>query len=551
TVGGCMRTASALLVFSLAAPVVAAPAEMVDLETIGRIRDEGLNRSQVMATVSHLTDHIGPRLTGSPAMAAASEWTRQRLAEWGLNARLETWGPFGRGWTLESVSARMVAPDVMPLVTVPRAWTPGTNGPLRAAVVRLDAETEADLEKAKGALAGRIVLVRPLREIKVPESPAFERYSEAELAELAVYKKEQRRGPYAEGERPDREAMGRRFRLARRLRTFLREEGALAALEPSDRDAGVVRVMGGGSREPGEDPGVPTLVVAAEQYNRMVRLLEAKAGVEVELDVRAAFHDPAPQHNTLAELPGTDKANEVVMLGAHLDSWHGGTGATDNAAGVAAAMEAIRILKALDLEPRRTIRVALWGGEEQGLLGSRHYVKEHFGSRPDPRPEERDVPSFLRQPSGPLTLKPEHSRLAAYFNLDNGTGRVRGIYTQQNVAAAPIFEAWLAPLRDLGVTTVTNRETSGTDHVPFDQVGLPGFQFIQDQADYGTLTHHTHIDVLDRIREEDLVQASVVMAVFAWQAANRDAMLPRKPLPAGTIAAVAPRPGPKAGRSSR
>jgi Zn-dependent M28 family amino/carboxypeptidase len=262
--------------------------------------------------------------------------------------------------------------------------------------------------------------------------------------------------------------------------------------------------------------------------------------------VRARFlDDAATQHNTVAELPGSDLRDEVVMVGAHLDSWHAGTGATDNAAGVAAAMEAMRILEAVGARPRRTIRLALWTGEEQGLLGSRAYVKEHFASRPDPAPEERDLPSAFRRDTGPLTLKPEHARLAAYFNLDNGTGRVRGIYTQQNVAVAPIFEAWLAPLRDLGATTVSNRDTSGTDHVPFDQAGLPGFQFIQDQADYFTVTHHTHVDVLDRVQKDDLAQAAVVMAAFAYHAAMRDAPLPRKRLPAGAVAAAPapPRPG--------
>jgi Zn-dependent M28 family amino/carboxypeptidase len=263
--------------------------------------------------------------------------------------------------------------------------------------------------------------------------------------------------------------------------------------------------------------------------------------VEVEVDVRATFHDAdLMAYNTVAEIPGTDRKGEVVMLGAHLDSWHGATGATDNAAGVAVAMEAMRILQSLPVRPRRTIRIGLWSGEEIGLLGSKAYVAEHFGSR-GAQDVDPDTPSFLRPPSGPVTVKPDHARLSAYFNVDNGTGKIRGIYAEKNVAAAPLFEAWLAPLRDLGATAVTLRSTRGTDHVSFDAVGLPAFQFIQDEADYSTRTHHTNLDVYDRAQKADLMQASVVLATFAWQAANRDALLPRKPLPPD-----APAPAPRA-----
>ena len=306
----------------------------------------------------------------------------------------------------------------------------------------------------------------------------------------------------------------------------------LATVEVSERDGGIVRVGGGGSREPGEDPGVTGLVMAAEHYNRVARLLERKTEVELEIDVEARFHDEDRMaYNTIAEIPGTDRKAEIVLVGAHLDSWHAGTGATDNASGSAVVMEAVRILKALDLKPRRTIRIGLWAGEEQGLLGSRAYVTEHLASRPEPKPEEADVPSFVRRETGPLTLKPDHARFAAYFNLDNGTGRIRGIYAQQNAAAKPIFDAWLEPFHDLGAKTVTLRNTGGTDHLPFDAVGLPGFQFIQDPGDYFTRTHHTHMDVYDRIQREDLMQASVVMAAFAYNAAMRDELFPRKPLP--------------------
>ncbi|HET8646280.1 MAG TPA: M20/M25/M40 family metallo-hydrolase, partial [Vicinamibacteria bacterium] len=334
-------------------------------------------------------------------------------------------------------------------------------------------------------------------------------------------------------ERPpfNREEFAQRSRFQKALREFLAAEKALATIEPSERDGGVVRVAAGGSRKAGEETGPTALVMAAEHYNRLARLLDAKQEVELEIDVQATFHDTdAMAYNTVAEIAGGDKAEEVVMVGAHLDSWHAGTGATDNAAGSAVAMEAVRILKALGVKPRRTIRIGLWTGEEQGLLGSRAYVQEHLASRPVPAdPEERELGQWRTR--GPITVKPAHARFSAYFNLDNGTGRIRGVYTQRNAAALPIFQAWIEPLRDLGVDTVTNRSTFGTDHLAFDGVGLPGFQFIQDQADYGTRTHHTNMDVFDRLQKEDLMQASVVMASFVYHAAMREAPFPRKPMP--------------------
>lgn len=526
-----------------AALIVLASDEPVDLDMVNRIRDEGLNRSKVMETAAYLTDRIGPRLTNSPQARQAGEWTRARLAEWGLaSAHLESWGPFGRGWSYEQAVVRIVSPVSTPLVAVPKAWTPGTQGAVRGPVMRVKIEKDADVEALKGKLAGRVLLVSEPREIKDLDKPLFDRYSSEELEDLALYGPDRRR---REGPPMDRESVLRRTRLQKRLRAFFKEEGVLATLEASERERGIVRVGSGGSREAGEEPGVPALVVAAEQYNRLARLLDSGKDVEVEVDVRARFHDDDPMgQNTIAEIPGTDRRGEVVMLGAHLDSWHAGTGATDNGAGVSVAMEAVRILQALGVKPRRTIRIGLWTGEEQGLLGSRAYVREHFASRPEPEGEERELPSYLRRALGPLTLKPEHARLSAYFNLDNGTGRVRGVYTQQNVAAVPIFEAWLRPFADLGATTITNRDTSGTDHQSFDRVGLPGFQFIQDDTEYSTVTHHTNIDVYDRLQKEDLMQASVVMASFAYHAAMRDALFPRKPLPKDPSPWPSPSPSP-------
>lgn len=518
--------------------------ENVDYEAVGRIRDEGMTNSKVMETLQQLTDVIGPRLTGSPNLKRANEWTRDRLTEWGLaGVRLEPWGPFGRGWSFDRASVHMVSPVGAPLAALPKAWTPGTSGAVRGKVVKAKIESDADIAKFKGKLAGAIVLLGDAREMKAPEKPLFKRYEDKELEDLFDFPIP----PEKKEDAAEKEAAINRFRFQKTLREFLSAEKALAMIEPSERDGGIVRVGGGGSRQKDEDPGVTALVMSAESYNRLARLVDRKIDVELEIDVRAQFHDSDPMaSNTVGEIPGSDKKNEVVMLGAHLDSWHAGTGATDNAAGSAVTMEAVRILSALKVKPRRTIRIALWAGEEQGLLGSRAYVAQHFGSRPEPTDAaEKSLPMFLRKPTGPLTVKPDHARLAAYFNLDNGTGRIRGIYTQGNAAAVPIFEAWLKPFADLGATTVTNRSTGSTDHVPFDAVGLPGFQFIQDQADYATRSHHTNMDVYDRIQREDMIQASVIMASFVYHTAMRDTLFPRKPMPKDPpIPSPSPSPSP-------
>ena len=534
------RTLPALLLIAFAAGPAWPAEEAVDLEMVTRIRDEGLSNSKVVETAEYLTDVIGPRVTGSPQMRQANDWTRARLESWGLaNARLEGW-TFGRGWSLERATVQMITPTPATLVAVPRGFTPGTDGPRRAKVVKVKIDSEADAQKYRGQLAGRIVLVGEPRPVGNPDKAQFTRYTDEELEEIAQFDlAPRRRTPY------DRDELARRLRLQRTLRPFFAAEKALAIIEVSPSDGGVVVVGRGGSYAKGEDPGVPALVMAAEQYNRLARLVDRGIDVELEVDVRTRFHDEDPSaYNTLAEIPGTDQSGEVVMIGAHLDSWHGATGATDNAAGSAVVMEAMRILRALDVRPRRTIRLALWSGEEQGLLGSRAYVAEHFGSRPAVSPEERDLPSFLRRDTGPVTVKPDHAKLAAYFNLDNGTGRIRGIYAERNAAVAPIFEAWLAPLKDLGATTVTLRPTRGTDHVSFDSVGLPAFQFIQDEADYETRTHHTTLDTFDRLQKADLMQAAVVMATFAYDAAMRPQRLPRRPLPRDVPAAPAPAPAP-------
>ncbi len=522
----------------LTLPALAAE-ETVDLEMVTRIRDEGFTNSKVMETVEHLTDVIGPRVTGSPQMREANDWTKAQLESWGLaNAHLEGWS-FGRGWSLERSTVQMIAPTPATLVAVPRAYTPGTDGIKRGKVVKVKIDSEADVEKYRGQLAGRIVLLGEPRSTANPDKPQFTRYSEEALDELSHFDVAPARRPL-----PDREEVVKRLRLQRALRPFLVAEKALASIEVSPSDGGVVVVGRGGSFVKGEDPGVPALIMAAEQYNRLARLVDQKIDVELELDVRAKFQDDDPTaYNTIAEIPGTDKKTaEVVMIGAHLDSWHAGTGATDNAAGSAVAIEAMRILQALEVKPRRTIRIGLWSGEEEGLLGSKAYVAEHFGSRPQPTdPGERELPSYLRRETGPVTVKPDHARLSAYFNVDNGTGKIRGIYAERNAAVAPIFEAWLRPLSDLGATTVTLRHTGGTDHLSFDNVGLPAFQFIQDEADYETRTHHTNLDVYDRLQKTDLMQAAVVLATFAYDAATRPERMPRRP-PSREVPPASPAP---------
>jgi hypothetical protein len=501
-----------------------------------KIREEGLGNSKVMETLAYLCDVIGPRLTASPAAKQANDWTRQQLESWGLaNAHLEPWGPFGRGWSMERVSVHMVAPTYSPLVVVPKAWSPGTKGAVRAEVVRVEKlpETDAELAAWKGKLSGKVVLTGEERALQPLSKPLLTRYSDEELHDLAKFEfPGQRRYPF------NRETYVRRLMFRKTLDKFLMDEGVVAVVEPSSWDRGVVRVGGTGIYDKNEPAGVCQLVMAAEHYNRIARLVDRKMPVTLEVDVKATFHDgDGMGYNTVAEIPGTDKRDEIVMCGAHLDSWHAGTGATDNAAGVAVAMEAMRILKSIGVTPRRTIRVALWTGEEQGLLGSRDYVKAHFASRPEPTdPEQKALPSFLRRPTGPLAVKPEHAKVAGYFNLDNGTGKIRGIYAEGNAAVGPIFAAWLAPFADLGATTVTMRDTGGTDHQSFDGVGIPGFQFIQDEVEYsvegaGGLTHHSNMDVYDRLQREDMMQAAVVMAAFLYDAAMRDEMLPRKPLP--------------------
>jgi hypothetical protein len=512
-----------------------------------RIRDEGLNRSHVMEFASALMDGIGPRLTASPNGKKANEWTRDTLTKIGLeNAHLEDWGEFGLGWQQLNTWARMVTPDTAVLIVQATPWSPSTSGAVTGDVVFVSIQNEKDLDQYKGKLEGKIVLFGAMRPVPALDKVLFARYTEKELDDLAEFSV----SANPSGMPPEMLARMRermeRLRLLDRISQFFADEKVAAVIEPS-RDGG----NGGGSGGTffddngatlGRTPYVadkrvkiPVVVAAIESYGRLYRLIQAHVPASVELDVETKFAgDHEHAFNTVAEIPGTDPKlkEEVVMLGGHLDSWIAGTGATDNGAGTIVAMEAVRILQALDIKPRRTIRIALWTGEEQGLFGSKGYVTEHFGSaKTSTSPDQMQLPEFMRRAVGPLEIKPDHKLISAYFNVDNGSGKIRGVYTQGNAAVASIFAQWMAPLKDLGVTTITMRNTGGTDHLSFDAVGIPGFQFIQDDLDYETRTHHSNQDVFERLQPADLKQIATVEAIFVYNAAQRDQMMPRKPLP--------------------
>jgi hypothetical protein len=521
--------------------------ETLDLDMYQRIRDEGLNHSHVMEFATALMDGIGPRLTGSPNAKKANEWTRDTLTKIGLeNAHLEDWGEFGLGWQQLNTWARMVTPDTAVLIVQATPWSPSTSGPVTGDVVFVSIQSEKDLDQYKGKLAGRIVLFGAMREVPPVDKALFERYTDKQLEDEAAFPV----NANANGIPPEMQARMRermeRSRLIDKVAQFFADEKVAGVIEPS-RGAS----SGGGSGgvlfdDNGATLGrtpyiaekrvkIPVVVAAIESYGRLYRLTQAHAPCSVELDVESKFtgeHEHA--FNTVAEIPGSDPKlkEQVVMVGGHLDSWIAGTGATDNGAGSIVAMEAVRILQTLGVKPRRTIRIALWTGEEQGLFGSKGYATQHFGSaKTSTAPEQMQLPEFMRRAAGPLEVKPEQKLISAYFNVDNGSGKIRGIYTQGNGAIAPIFAQWIAPLKDLGVTTITLRNTGGTDHLSFDAVGIPGFQFIQDSLDYETRTHHSNQDVFERLQAADLKQIATVEAIFLYNAAQRDQMMPRKPLP--------------------
>ena len=520
---------SQILLLTISSAIPARPQEKVDLETVSRIRYEGFRDSKVMELATGLMDNIGERVTGSPNMRRANEWTRDQLTSFGLvNAHLEPWGPFGRGWASQYVNVRMTSPDVVPLLAYPKAWTPGTNGVITGKCIRVKIDDKKDFDKYRGKLAGMIVIFGADPDLRPIDQPPYKRLGDDELAKIGQYQIPSEHPPFAFAD------FLKRQQFIKDLNLFFADEKVLAVVDHSrgTEGGGTVFVQSGGSYKIGETTTVPQLAIATEHWTRVERLLKQKKDVTLELNIANTFYDDDPmQYNTVAEIPGSDKKDEIVMLGAHLDSWHAGTGATDNGAGTIVMMEAMRILKALDLKPRRTIRIALWSGEEQGLLGSQNYVQQHFGSRPSmEEPAMKSMPSLLRREAGPVTVKPEQAKVAAYFNVDNGTGKIRGVYMQENAAVAPIFEAWMQPFKDLGMTTLTMRNTGGTDHQSFDAVGIPGFQFIQDPIEYESRTHHSNMDVYDRLLPDDLKQATVIVASFVYNAAMRDQMLPRKPI---------------------
>lgn len=520
------------LALVLGASGLAVAKEPVDLDMVSRIRQEAFHNSQVMATFSHLTENIGARLTNSPQMAEANAWTRGKFEEWGLsNVHDDAFADFGRGWEFSSASVEMLSERVQPLHALPKAWTPGTDGPVEGELVRVDIKKLADIENYRGKLGGKVLLLGEAREYKRGTEPDSHRHDATSLEGLQQFTVPKTAA--ADRARRVREYSERQA-LTRAVNEFFAEEGALAAISISSWDNGIIRVAGGGSRKAGEPVGIPELAMIAEHFNPLVRALERGETVRLRVQVDARFTDEAdqPGYNTIAEIPGRGrKASEIVMLGAHMDSWHTGTGAADNAAGVAVMMEAMRILKAVGARPERTIRVALWSGEEQGLIGSQDYVARNFARYPEPTDAaQKALPAWLREPGGPLQKTRDYERFSVYFNMDNGSGRFRGIYAQENLAAVPIFEAWLEPFRDVGATTVATRNTGSTDHVAFDRVGLPGFQFIQDRLDYFTNVHHTHLDTWDHVEPEDLKQAAAIVASFAYHAAMREERMPRKHL---------------------
>ncbi len=494
---------------------VQAQQEKVDYQVISKIKNEAFNHSKVMETLFNLTDVMGPRLSGSGQLKNAQLWTQKQLSDWGMvNAKIEPWGGFGKGWEIQKSYVAMTVPYYQSLIATPKAWTPGTNGLISGFVTIVKIETEQDFDKYKGKLKGKIIVVSTTLEAKLGLKPEARRYTEQELKD--IYKdKNLDETPDA---RPavDPVQMRKTRALRQKLNAFLIEENAAVIISSRGGTMGTFFTTNGASYATNAKPVLPELEMGIEHFNRLIRLLEAGKEVKLEVEIKTIFlEQDTLQYNVIAEIPGTDKnlKSELVMIGAHLDSWHAATGATDNAAGSAVMMEVMRILKSIDAKPRRTIRIALWSAEEQGLLGSRGYVKKHFA----------DIDTMI--------LLPEHGKLSAYYNLDNGGGKIRGIYLQGNDALRQVFEAWLEPFRDMDATTVTNRNTGSTDHIPFDQVGLPAFQFIQDPLDYGSKTHHTNMDTYDRIQKADLMQASAVIAAIVYHTSMRDEKLARKPLP--------------------
>jgi carboxypeptidase Q len=487
--------------------------EPVDLETVYKIKQEGFNNSKVRENSQVLTDFIGPRLSGSTNIKRSHQWLKNKLEEYGLeNIQIEPWGEFGKGWETEKSYVAMTVPYYQPLIATPKAWTPGTNGPVESEVILLKIKSDSDLEKYRGKLKGKIVAVPSTAEVKTTFEAEAKRYTDEELVNLVSHPEIGTSSSYYSPERLTQYRTQRE--LNEKINKFLLEEEVAILIKGTRGSFGTVFHSTGGSYAANAAPALPELEMSLEHFGRITRLIETGKEVRLELEVKNKFlTDDLQGYNVIGEIVGTDKKlkPELVMLGAHIDSWHAGTGANDNAAGVIIMLEAVRILKEIGIKPKRTIRIAFWGEEEQGLYGSRNYITKYFG---DPQNE----------------LKPDHAKLSAYYNLDNGSGKIRGIYTQGNDALKNIFEAWFNPFHDLGAKTITNRNTGSTDHVAFDRVGLPGFQFIQDPIDYDR-GYHTNMDLFERLQIGDMMQASVIVASIVYHTAQRAEKLPRKPLP--------------------
>ncbi|WP_375403897.1 M20/M25/M40 family metallo-hydrolase [uncultured Sphingomonas sp.] len=511
----------------LATAVLFAPpalAQNAAQNATARIIDQGTNHSQVMTTAQHLTDVIGPRLPNSPPMRAAEAWTEGKFREWGLtNVRKEGF-PFGRGWSIERSSVRMTTPRPVQLTAIPIAWTPAAR--VTAPVIVAPLRRERDFAKWRGQLRGKVVMVTRPTDLRDPTDPVVQRLSGEDIAKLDMF----------EQPRFDPTALPRSLRradFAGKLDAFLKAEGAVAYATMSRLDGKLVHGEGW-AFEVGRPAAVPGVEIAAEDYRRLARL--AKIGPAPTLGIESAvrFHDDDPQaYNILADIPGTDAKAGYVMAGAHLDSWVAGDGAADNAAGSAVVMEAARILRASGVRPKRAIRFALWNAEEEGLLGSIAYIRRHLATRGSPSDPQLNGDKLYYSFSNqwPITPLPGHRDLSAYFNIDNGSGKIRGLYAERNPAVVSTFREWLSPFASMGASSVVVSPTTGTDHVFMQSVGIPGFQFIQDPLDYDSRVHHTSVDTFDHLKADDLRQASIVLASVLLSAATADQPLPRPPLP--------------------
>ncbi|HLW99388.1 MAG TPA: M28 family peptidase [Candidatus Acidoferrales bacterium] len=554
----------------LVLPLTAQKSDQVDLDAVYKIKREAVNNSRVMDTLSYITDVYGGRLTGSTNTKLAGDWVIKQMQDWGLaNPHYEYWD-FGRGWVNERFYANVTSPVTYPLIAYPLAWTPGTSGPVTGEVVIVGVKNpnnpnaaptmpvtedaaDALIASLKGTLKGKIVMLDPPREIAMSTEPLAHRYTQAELDEMGMQEIGGRRGgaaPAFNALTPQMQAAANAVaqRIRAKLNNLFLSEGVAAVFQEGRGDGGTVYVQsaagvvpvpppgqggGRGGRGPSvyasqnAPPALNQVMLAAEHYNRIYRTLQKNVPVTVELNIQNKFldNDGGKSFDIVGEIPGSDPRlrDQIVMIGGHFDSWHSGTGATDNGVGSAVMLEVMRVLKASGLNMRRTVRIGLWTGEEEGLLGSRAYVTDHFGR--------------CNTETGAWELKqPAHDKFSVYFNIDNGSGKLRGVYLQGNEAARPVFQEWMKPFESMGMNTISISNTGGTDHLSYDAVGLPGFQFIQDPLEYDTRTHHSNMDLWDRVQDGDLRQMATIVSTFVYQAANRDMMFPRKPQAPCTVA---------------